>query len=386
MKKIVIAVLLIFAAGCSKRELPQTPTYGAPELAVQTAPKVLSPGKTYRVEVTVESDNQVDSVALSMRDKNGSVLYTWYLFDDGGALHPDDGDVAAFDGVFTQRIHYNTASGDDQELVWHFTAGDEKDQQSEPVEWSLVGLANPNTPPVITRIEAPEELPSGFSGSRFITVSVTDSNGLQDLQGVSYTAHLNDTKIFENRIDRSTSPGEFEQQITAEFASGRKTGDYEFIFRARDVSGAVSEPVSRSISIYNDPPILGEPAHVDSVLRPEQGFRKTFLITVPVTDDQGLSDVRRVWMKWRKADGSFPSSGPYFDLFDNGLPWQEDFADWDQGARGDETADDGVYSIMGTFDAQQPPGEYTFTFYALDFAGNESDSTTTHLLLYTEEN
>lgn len=381
MKKAGLFILLLLLIACSRRELPQSPEYGEPVLYLKRAPEILSPKQEYRVEIVVESGNPVDSVNLSVY-KDASLIETHYLFDDGAALHPDDGDVAAFDGVFTQTIRYTAASSRDQELLWRFTASD----KSQPLELTLTALANPNSPPKITHIELPDELPSGFSGTRSIRVSVADSNGVNDVTQVSYEAFLDNNKVFENKIDSALSPGMFEKQLTAEYAAGKKSGDYQFVFQAWDASGAASDKITRTMSIYNDAPGLEQPVHVDSVMRPVEGRMTAFLITIRVTDDQGIDDIKRVWMKWRKADGSYPIAGPYFDLYDNGLAWNEDFSGWDQGARGDEIADDGVYSITGTFDFDEPLGDYTFTFYAMDFAGNSSDSTTSHLMLYTEEN
>ena len=384
MKKALILFIVVLSVSCSKRDLPQTPTFGEPVLELKRAPEVLSPGFDYRVEVSVQSENRVDSVKLSMLT-NGHVIAAWYLYDDGGAVHAGDGDIAAFDGVYTQIIQYSAVSDRDQELLWQFTARDNTEQESQTLEWSLTGLANPNTPPEIIDVKLPEDLPSGFSDNRSIQVTAADSNGLNDLKRISYIAYLDDRQVFQGSIDSTVTPGLYEQNLTAEYASGKRTGDYRFVFRALDQSDAASEPVTRNMLIYNNPPLLEQPVHTDSVLRPQQGTRTNFLISVKVLDDQGIDDIRRVWMKWQKADGTFPGSGPYFDLFDNGLDWNEDFSGWDQGARGDEVADDGVYSIMGTFDSQQPLGEYTFTFYALDFAGNSSDSTVSHLMLYTQE-
>ena len=106
-----------------------------------------------------------------------------------------------------------------------------------------------------------------------------------------------------------------------------------------------------------------------------------FLITVRVEDEQSAADVKLVKLEWKKPDGTFSKNSP-FTLYDNGLPWNEDFSGWDDGWRGDKVAGDGVYSITGIFDPNQPLGNYELTFYAEDFAGNVSERITRIVTLY----
>ena len=109
-----------------------------------------------------------------------------------------------------------------------------------------------------------------------------------------------------------------------------------------------------------------------------------FLITVRIDDDQTLLDVNDVKLEWKKPDGTYSLNSP-FDLYDNGLPWNEDFTGWDDGWRGDENAGDGIYSITGIFDPNQPLGDYELTFYARDFSGNTSERITRIITLYPRE-
>ena len=381
MKKLWVFLIPVLF-GCSQRELPQQNTNDGPmTLEKHIVPEVVNPGITYFLSVRLVGDASADSVRLEVYEKDASSPFASYaLYDDGANLDPDDGDQVAFDGYFSQNIVWTTSGGNQAEYTWRFVAINEENRVSEPLE--LTVSSRQNSAPVLLSVQAPDSLPSGFEGEIVFRAEVTDSNGLADIDKVVYAAYQNDILNFETELELEND-GVYVASMDKYFAIGKK-GLYELRFKAMDKSGSESNIVSKNVAIGNHPPQLLDFSHADSVQLPEEGNMVAFLITVRIEDDQSLLDVNDVKLDWKKPDGTFSQNSP-FDLYDNGLPWNEDFTGWDDGWRGDETAGDGIYSITGIYDPTQPLGDYELTFYARDFAGNTSERITRIVTLYPRE-
>jgi hypothetical protein len=382
MKKPVFFLIPLFFFGCSQRELPpQNSNHTTITLNKHVLPEVVNPGETYLVSVQLTGGADVDSVRLDVYRQGQSNLFTSYaLFDDGGTLYSNDGDQVAFDGYYTQNITWVADAGDEQAYLWRFEATDVEGKNAEPFESTVV--SRQNVAPVLLKVEAPDSLPSGFEGELVFQADVSDSNGLADISAVSYSAYKDNVLNFEAALEME-SPGVYAAKMIKSFAVG-KVGLYDVRFKAVDKSGLLSNVISKNVFIGNNAPQLLDFVHVDSVQIPETGKMVAFLITVRVDDDQSLADVKEVKLEWKKPDSTYSANSP-FDLYDNGLPWNETFEGWDDGWRGDAVAGDGIYSITGIFDLNQPLGDYELTFYARDYAGNMSGRVTRILTLYARE-
>ncbi len=202
----------------------------------------------------------------------------------------------------------------------------------------------------------------------------------------------NDTLFFSGEFQRSPdivpeNPGAavFALRADSSFAVGKK-GNYDILFEAVDRSGMKSIPESRPLLIGNNAPILSDVTAPSVFERPNGNKYNTekFLITIRVRDSQSLQDIKFVKMIWKKPDSTFSENSP-FTLYDNGLPFHDDFSGWDQGYRGDLVAGDGIFSITGFFNSPQPLGDYLLTFYAQDLAGNTSENITYIITLKDDE-
>lgn len=381
MKKCLFILFPLLLAGCAQRELPQQPGDEPITISKHVVPEVVNPGGSYFVAVRLLGGARVDSVRLDVFAAGQSNPFATYaLFDDGGNLYPNDGDQVAFDGYFCQNIVWAAGGGGQQNYTWSFSATDSKGQSGQPLTATV--SSQRNSAPVLLRVETPDSLPSGFDGELLFRIEVADSNGLADVDKVSYDAFKDGVLNFQVDLEPEGA-GLFVAKMNKLFAIG-KNGLYELRFKATDKSGGQSAIFSKNVFIGNNAPQLVEFVHVDSVQMPSAGFMSAFLITVRVEDDQTLLDVNEVKLEWKKPDGTFSANSP-FTLFDNGLPWNEDFTGWDDGWRGDVTADDGVFSITGIFDPNQPLGDYELTFYARDFSGNASARVTRIVTLYPRE-
>ncbi|MBN1559766.1 hypothetical protein JW998_05920 [candidate division KSB1 bacterium] len=380
MKRFIIFIMPLLLIGCLSRELPQQNTFTGPmTIQKHILPEVVNPGTTYFVSVLL-SGASADSVKLDVfRQSDSSPFVSYGLFDDGGNIHSHDGDQVAYDGYFSQNIVWTGEAGISL-YRWRFTASDDNGRDSEPLEITVTSRRN--SPPVLLAVQAPDSLPSGFEGELQFVAHVTDSNGTGDIAKVMYAAYKENMLNFADSLEFAND-GVYVARMDKLFAIGKK-GAYDLRFVAYDRSGGESEIVSKRVTIGNDAPQLLDFVHADSVQQPEEGKMVAFLITVRVDDDQTLLDVNEVKLEWKKPDGSYSLNSP-FDLYDNGLPWNEDFNGWDDGWRGDENAGDGIYSITGIFDPAQPLGLYELTFYARDFVGNSSERVTRMITLYPRE-
>ena len=383
MKKTFAPLFLILLVACSQRELPQQNTDIEPlSLTIVAAPAVVNPGSLYFIAVKASGGSGVDSVRIEVLSPSPeSLLEVFWLYDDGGAVHKEDGDQVAYDGVFCQNILWSVETNELKSVIWRFGAEDVDGRIAEPVERNVA--VRENSAPVLLKIETPDSLPSGFDGEREFRAEAADSNGLSDIARVSYDAYQNEVLNFSVELDSTETAGIYVQKMDKAFAAGKK-GEYLLRFKAVDHSGAESETLERRLLIGNNPPRFLDFVHADSVRQPDEGKMTAFLITALVEDDQSLIDIKNVKMEWKKPDGTFSQNSP-FDLYDNGLPWNESFEGWDDGWRGDEKAGDGIYSITGIFDPSQPLGDYELTFYAIDFAGNQSERVTRIVTLYPRE-
>ena len=373
MRQFLLPILVVLTAGCAERELP-TPSSSSEALVIEThdMPAYLNPGSRFTVAVRVRGATAATRVTVTIQPQGGSSGgATHPLYDDGGALHPEGGDVVAFDGVYSNRLGWEPEQNSRQEYVFRFRAEKDNGEAAEPLEVMVVSLDN--VPPRILLLDLPDFLTSGFSDSLRFSVQVSDSNGVEDIAAVSYRGIRDGITLFQGELQTGAAGGPsgervFELWVTSTFAVGKK-GVYRMEFVAVDRSGAESAPASRDLDIGNTAPQLSAFFAPSSLARPAQNTID-FPITVSVSDSQSLADIQWVKLDWRKPDGSYPSGSPY-ELFDNGLPY--DFSRWNQGYRGDAQAGDGVYTITGVFDADDAFVDYLLTVYAQDLAGNRSE-------------
>ncbi len=361
----VLLVLALIAAGCSERDLP-VPNDSSDNPVVEkfSVPEIVNPSSSYPVMVRVEPSDLVESVSLEITlQGSSSPIKSLSLYDDGGAVDSNDGDAVAYDGIFSQVLNWDQTEASD--LIFTFSAKSTEGQLLSDAAFSVKSTAN--SKPVIIDISIPDSLKSGESGQQFI-VTVSDSNGTEDIKSVVFTGMQNNAELFNGELQPTGTPGEFVITIDSSFAAGKK-GSYDIVFSATDQSNVSSDPATRILYIENTYPELGEISAPRQIERPPLDYIVNFLIEVPISDAQGLGDIKEVRVSWQKPDASYPGGSPY-QLFDNGLEYSYD--NWDQGYRGDLTANDGVYSITGVFDPDDLLGNYILIFWAEDLAGNRS--------------
>jgi hypothetical protein len=92
-------------------------------------------------------------------------------------------------------------------------------------------------------------------------------------------------------------------------------------------------------------------------------------LLVRASDQDGISDILKVYFNTFKPDGS-PSGGNPFLMYDDGNI---------NGLSGDQSAGDGTYSLKISLPSGTTPGPYTFEFHAVDRSLDSSNVIIRHL-------
>jgi len=369
---ILLSLPLLILAGCGKRELPTPPAPEEVVLSQAMLPEMLGPMRLYRIEIGAAGE--VDSVLLEAVPRGtGAAEQRFYLYDDGGARHAGDGDVVAFDNIFSQQILWQPTLPGFREYELRFQASRAGRTVGEPLV--LMRSSGDQRAPEVAQLLLPDTLRSGFSGSLLFQAVVIDSSGPGDVARVELTGSAAgkasfDTLLYDDGSHGDPAAGDYIYSLAVDRTFGaRKQGAYTIRIAAVDRSGQRSPEKSAILVIVNTAPLLTDLNAPAAVQRPAAGA-SSHLVSVRIDEPQGLQDINRVLLRAYNPDGTGFNNNP-FVMYDNGLAL--DISRWDLGYRGDLTDGDGVYSMTVIFDAAKPLGVYRITFTAEDWAGNQSE-------------
>jgi len=283
------------------------------------------------------------------------------LYDDG-----KDGDIIPFDGVFTKSYTADFANGQIGDYTFIFKAIDFDGNQSETLSHIIAVIdGDENTSPVIETFDVPAEIDVKQNTDYLITATINDPQGLDDILTVNLDLYSS-TSTLANFSETLRNDGEEGDEIANDAVysyslNSKFSRDVVGKFTARiqviDAAQNKSRPVTKIIDVIksdNDPPVLFNLVAPDT-MRLLTNKSATATLMVSVSDPQGLDDIREVYFNSYKPDGN-PSTGNPFKLLDDGNTSQS----------GDETANDGIYSITIVLPSTTPTGDYLFIFEAVD--------------------
>jgi hypothetical protein len=338
----------------------------------------------YKVEVKVldaQGFANIDTVRMNVVDPdNSALIFTDNLHDDGAFYYPQDGDVLAGDGVYSNKFYAAqiVSAQSTAEYTIQFTAIDKQGNLSIVQDRSV--LFSPNYPPVIGTITAPDT----FAVPRLrpvINMTVSDNDGISDItqayfesQAVQGQARIFESDLFndgnyELHGDEVAGDSVFSVRLDSAFMVDKK-GSYLLWFHVLDSFLEKNEVVPwHELYVANTPPQIVDINLPEVMERPAaSGAYKLGFLTAQVVDDQGLADIDSVYFYSRKPDSTLANNGNYFVLVDNGLPFNLN----QPLEQGDLQSGDGIYSYSLLVYNTAALGTYTFTFYARDKAGNFS--------------
>lgn len=197
-----------------------------------------------------------------------------------------------------------------------------------------------------------------------LSVRVSDPQGLDDIQSVSYLIYpLNESiPVWEDTLhdqgvegDIIPRDGLFFGNMSADFAQGQ-AAQYRIEVIANDLSNHLSNVLSDTLTVIDDqknfPPVLSNPIFADTLT--EDSLQNVFF-SIQVEDSHGYSDIDSVYFQ------IYPAFNPNFyflqSLSDNGL-------------NGDNIAGDGIYSFFGDLsDTLRTIGVHLIRYQAIDQRG-----------------
>jgi len=376
---------LIAVIGCSREENIPLETGETPSIT-----EIYSRNKwnnradaIYQVEAHVkdpQGPHNLSSVSLEiLEDPSGVLLLSDSLLDDGGYANSGSGDVLAGDGVFSNRFKAADINPTllEETFTLRVTAMDKDNHVSPSVDLPLVVGANHR--PSVLNIGVPDSLSVDVPDIVF-TVTVSDSDGINDVVEAYFESdnlskgytkfeqYLYDDGDQNSHGDETAGDGIFSTKITPEFSGGKK-GDYALNFYAVDSYGESNlDPAVRQIYIGNLPPDFINISMPDTMHIPESETAYNYQpITVQVADPEGLTTIDSVYFYSLKPDLTYANDGKPLLLVDNGYAFNEN-AWWIEA--GDVKAGDGIYTYALVVLSDFSPGNYKFSFYIRDKAGN----------------
>jgi hypothetical protein len=268
----ISAVCAILAlAGCDKNPLGTTESRGHPPIlsgvtltpnavAIDTVTPVNGVYKLSAVlrAKVADSDGQSDIRAVEgdIVDPSGNHLFIVPLHDDG--ILPDS---TLGDRVYSALVSLSVTRAMIGRYYPYVTAMDGSGLQSTAVAPSIL-VFRKNSPPELGALSAPDTLviPSGGTVVLFMTLAVSDPDGLADIKEVYFTSPdgSNPTYRYDLKDDGSET-----QPSSGDAVAGDGTysillsltdsptirGRYRFVFQARDALGDTSASLLHYITV-----------------------------------------------------------------------------------------------------------------------------------------
>ncbi len=348
---------------CSVKQ-PAGPSDGTPflsELAVADTLYLASlDAHPLSVKVTDADgwDDIQNVLAVIRAEADPQIVGTDTLYDNGM-----ESDIIPRDGVFTTQLDPVCFAGTAGRYTIGVFAEDASDLASDTLFTAVVLTPGEvNLPPELGAPTCPDTLTEADLADVVLTLTVGDPQGLDDLIRVVSDVFppLSTTPLFrldltDNGAQGDTLAGDgvftFRGDLSESLTIG---GLHTFRFEAVDHSGARSLAALAQVHVQreNGPPVLSDLVCPDTVAT---SAVNQFLITIRVTDPQGLRDIKRVWFDLFKPDGTPTASNPV-PLFDDG-------------SNGDQAEGDGVFTLQVSISPNNDKGVYRFEFHAEDLSG-----------------
>ena len=241
-------------------------------------------------------------------------------------------------------------------MIWVFGC-----TENNPVE--------PEDPvPVILSVRVPGRIWTGTETDVLVCATVTDAQGLGDIDTVSLTVLRPDslTVLFSTLLNDSAERGDlialdgmYSRQIKTSVVNS-EIGNYYFLFRAVDRDGHGSEAVSETVPVLSG--VMNDPPHISDIILPEIVSVDTsiqYSFNVYANDPQGVSDMAFLIFRIHRKEN------PTVTLMDT---------IYDDGIEPDVSAEDGIFTGTFTTDfADSIIGVYPFSFQVFDKEGDSTD-------------
>ncbi len=363
----ILIVFLIISMACDKND-PVAPQNSPPVLINFAVPDTIFIGINENNIISVEcQDNEglddIDSVYFKIFNQNDAVVSTGLLYDDGN--YASHGDITPKNGRYSARIAEILVPGDYRVRV---AAVDQSGERSDELEKSFYAKqAIVNNAPVVTEVFISDTAFVDEPAPFFIQVKATDPDTNDFVARVSFqildpgfTEILASGDLYDDGTHGDVTPGDsvFSIEITSAFASW-KFGIFNLYVQAIDGNGKSSLSLYKTIPWgkinIGEAPIVSDLVCPDTLQLPaDSSYAIAFVISIKADDPDHSNDVKEVFFNVYKPDGNISDSSP-LQMYDNG-------------ASGDEVADDNIYSLRVFLVYSNDVGDYRFEFQARDYS------------------
>ncbi len=259
MKHILSIITVFVLAGCS---LPTTTidTPAPPFISFATASlSVIDVGRLsgtvdtlIAVSATAQGKN-ITSVTAVIKAQDGSAA-SYALLDNGVA--PDQ---KAGDGIYSGNIPLRLMTSSVGKYIIQVQASGDEGLVSNNFALPVSVISSNNRPPIISDLIVPDTMYVPASGSNLYKVSVfvSDADGLASIEAVTFSSYRSNgtlADIFTLFDDGATGSGDAVKgdgryTLTIQLPAGTARQYRDFVFSAKDKSGAVSNSLTKRIYI-----------------------------------------------------------------------------------------------------------------------------------------
>ncbi len=365
-------VVFLFAcllfSHCTEKN-PVQPASKNPQIVLLQAPERVYQFPAAPAGIHVRADDPqgvrtLTDVQLAIRRANLTPFATFAMRDDGLS-----GDILTGDGQYFLPIDTALVRSQTGAFILEVQARDRDNLTSEVKRDTLTILAGKeNNPPQIISITSPDRVWPDSSYRPQLLARVSDlDNAVRVVRVEIYPPYFSRPAFTDSLLDDgqhgdgAAGDGLFGQTLTpARF--GCKTGLYNFVFRAVDISSSISAAESKIVSVSllrenNVPPLVTDLQAPATISR--NAVPNAYLLSVRVADPNTPCDgIRRVFFNSFQPNGNASTGNP--------------FAMRDDGQQGDAVAGDGRYSLRIQITPQNALGNYRFEFQAEDQKGAQS--------------
>lgn len=364
------AALMLIVSACEVSR-PAAASGTAPELSRFAVPDSVFLREPVFGPVTVavtdpQGADDLRAVVLTLTSVDDPAVTAADTMNDEGR----DGDTVAGDGLYSCLPSTALLRQQDGPYACAVTAEDGDGNLGDPLYASFFAVdAEANLPPYLFDAASPDTV-SGNGLTRFtVTVRVSDNRGAADIDSVwfdLYSVHSL-KKVMHGRLQDDGAEGDTAAGDSLFTFSGDVSatviiaGRYRLRLQGIDRNGSLSNILVSDlhVDLPDGPPVIFNLSAPDTISRLDN---EPFVITVQASDPMGLGDIEQVFFNVTVPGGGEAAGNP--------------FAMYDDGTTGDETAGDGIYSLMVIINIENSTGDYRFDFQARDSAGALSNTLT----------
>lgn len=252
----ILNLIFIFLMSCEK-EMPSESISKEPIVSIHYLPESIDRFSSENILFMAKVNDpqglsNIKQVHIEIFQQN-QIINAGMMWDDG-----QNGDIISQNGTFTYALVPNQFSFSLGAMVVNFFAEDLDGNKSLELKDTLDVEENvPNEPPQIDEVNGPITISRSQGGLHLLTATVSDPQGLSDIQKVILNSFLPDSSPSSgnpfNMYDTGANgdavarDGMYSFQFT--ISPSNALGNYRFEVQAQDKSGAKSDIVVHVITV-----------------------------------------------------------------------------------------------------------------------------------------